>query len=428
MSNQYRLTHRVTLLAAALALSGGVPAVMAQSVQPSLSAVATAPTAQAPNPANTLAPAGQPAPAAPSPQVPVPQTAAPQGAPAASAAPGTYAQQGGVPVQPQTLSPQALSPQGTYPQPAYPQAGYPQAGGQPVQPGSYAMQGGLPGQAVQPSQAPGTLMPPQVPTQELPPLPTPSSVFPKIVDEHLGVTPGQIRELHQTIDERQKAAGEWLDPPRSVRSSIAVALTPGAVPPVIRPYMGAATSFVVIDSTGQPWPVENVHPGNPALFTIDRLDGPQGSSFTVDALQPYGQSNLILKLAGVSTPVVINLIAGQRVQDASVEVRVQGHGPNAAVSYSSRSLPPGTDARLLPVLDGMAPAGATPLTVMGADNTKAWMLPNGHMLVRAPFKLLSPVIAATSSSDGTTVYELVATPKLLGMVDGNYISLTVSGW
>lgn len=433
MSKQHRLNHPVGILAAALAVCLGAAPVMAQSVQPSLQAVAAPPTAVAPNPANTQAPVGQPVPVAPAAQGPVmapagginptvaaasglqglPANTAPVGAPVQ---PGTYAQQGGVPIQPTV---------------------YPQAAGVPVTPpGTYAQQGGtlvIPqpvpnqGQPVAP-QANGTLVPPQVPSQELPPLPTPSSVFPKIEDDHLGVTPGQIRQLHQTIDDRQRAAGQWLDPPRSVRSSISVALTPGAVPPVIRPYMGAATSFVVIDSSGQPWPVENVHPGNPALFTIDRLDGPQGSSFTVDALQPYGQSNLILKLAGVSTPVVINLIAGQRVQDASVEVRVQGRGPNAAATFTGSSLPPGTDSRLLPVLDGMDPANGTPLKVEGSDNTKVWMLPNGHMLVRAPFKLLSPVIAATSSSDGTTVYELVATPKLLGLQDGNYVTVTVSNW
>ena len=94
----------------------------------------------------------------------------------------------------------------------------------------------------------------------------------------------------------------------------------------------------------------------------------------------------------------------------------------------SGNLPPGTDARLLPVLDGVAPSGATALTVSGADGVKAWLLSNGHMLVRAPFKLLSPVMAATSSADGTTVYELAATPKLLGMINGNYVNLTVSGW
>lgn len=392
MSKSHRLTPLYGILAAALAVGLCAPPLMAQSVRPSLQSVAS-PTGGLPvNPAQAQM-----------------ATQLPVQAPSSD----------GVTVAPNPTAAPALTPVQT----AIP--GQLPASGQAAVPGTYAQQGGV---AVQPNLMGAGTPPGQVPSQELPPLPTPASEFPKVLDDHLGVTPSQIRNLHQTIDDRQRAAGEWLNPPRAVRSSISVSLSPGSQPPVIRPYMGAASSFVVVDSSGQPWPVENVHPGNPALFTLERLDGPQGSSFTLDALQPYGQSNLILKLVGVATPVVINLIAGQRVQDASVEVRVQGRGPNAMAPTVSGSLPPGTDARLLPVLDGIAPSGGSPLTVMGADNVKAWLLPSGHMMVRASFKLLSPVLAATSSSDGTTVYELAATPKLLGLINGNYVYLTVTGW
>ena len=433
MSKHRRLNHQFGILAGALAACLCASPLMAQAVQPSLQSVAAQPGV-AFNPANAqaqpsslpaAAPASQGVPTAATPTAATP-TAATPAAGTPSAVPSSLpigGQAQGVPVQVPSASPSVQNAQ---------QLAQLQAGAQAApaaQPGTFAQQGGA---LVQPQMGQvglGTGAPPlQVPAAELPPLPTPATAFPKVMDDHLGVTPEQVRQMHQSIDDHQRATNEWLNPPRSVRSSISVSLSPGAQPPVIRPYMGAASSFVVIDSTGQPWPVENVHPGNPALFTIDRLDGPQGSSFTVDALQPYGQSNLILKLVGVATPVVINLTAGQRVQDASVEVRVQGRGPNAMVPTGGNNLPAGTDARLLPVLDGIAPAGATSLTISGADNLKAWMLPNGHMLVRAPFKLLSPVIAATSSSDGTTVYELAATPKLLGLVNGNYVNLTVSGW
>lgn len=423
MSKHRRLNHQFGILAGALAACLCASPLMAQAVQPSLQSVAAQPGV-AFNPANTQA------------QAPVavpPAQIAPQANAPASGAPGAVPSSlpiGGQPVQPQGVPvqvPNAAAGTQNAQQLAQLQAGAQAA--PTAQPGTFAQQGGA---LVQPQMGQvglGTGAPPlQVPAAELPPLPTPATAFPKVMEDHLGVTPEQVRQMHQSIDDHQRATNEWLNPPRSVRSSISVSLSPGAQPPVIRPYMGAASSFVVIDSTGQPWPVENVHPGNPALFTIDRLDGPQGSSFTVDALQPYGQSNLILKLVGVATPVVVNLTAGQRVQDASVEVRVQGRGPNAMIPTGGNNLPAGTDARLLPVLDGIAPAGATSLTISGADNLKAWMLPNGHMLVRAPFKLLSPVIAATSSSDGTTVYELAATPKLLGLVNGNYVNLTVSGW
>ncbi len=270
---------------------------------------------------------------------------------------------------------------------------------------------------------------PTTPAQALPPLPvTPSQAFDKVVDDHLGVTPDQIVSLHKELSARQKAASEWPYPPKTVNTSVTVSLSPGSTPPLIRPFYGLTTTFLVVDRTGQPWPVENAHNGNPGLFAIDRLDGPQGASFTIDALQPYGQSDLILKLAGQPTPVVITLVAGQKIADARVELRVDARGPNAMQPVVTGSLPPGTDARLLPVLDGVAPQGSATLKVEGADNVQAWMLPDGKMLVRAPFRLLSPFRAATSSADGTTVYELSPTPRLLGLSNGSYVHLTVSGW
>ena len=270
--------------------------------------------------------------------------------------------------------------------------------------------------------------PPQVPARELPPLPTSSNELPNVVSDQLGITPAQIRSLHETVDARQQAAADMINPPKSVTSSITVSLAPGSTPPVIRPFYGTTTSFLVVDSTGQPWPVENIHNGNDAMFKIDRLDGPGGSSFTIDAQQPYGQSNLILKLKGVPTPVVITLVAGQKVQDSRVEVRVEGRGPNASQPIVSQSLPQGTNSALLPVLDGIAPVGGVPLKVLGASGVQAWLTPDGRMVVRSPYRLLSPVMAAISSADGTTVYKLPATPKLLTLQNGAYVYLTVTGW
>lgn len=269
---------------------------------------------------------------------------------------------------------------------------------------------------------------PVAPPASLPPLPGPNTAeMAWATDKLMSVTPEQIRELRRLVDERQRATAEIPNPPRSVTGSISVSLSPGSTPPVIRPFIGSTSSFVVVDSTGAPWPVENFRIANPDVFPINRLDGPHGSAFTVDTNLPYGQSNLILKLAGVSAPVVISLVAGQREHDARVEVRVQGRGPNSTVA--SGSLMAGTDARLLPVLDGMAPSGGKPLMVDGVAGVRAWLLPSGRLMVRSPVKVISP--ASTSfviSADGTHVYEFARTTQLLGMVDGRYVPMNITGW
>lgn len=272
-----------------------------------------------------------------------------------------------------------------------------------------------------------TSAPPPAQADKLPPLPTPANVFPGVVEDQIGVTPKEIRSLHKEVDARQRAASEWVNPPKSVNTSISASLSPGSTPPIIRPFYGASTSFMIVDATGAPWPVENARNGNGALFEIDRLDGPQGSVFTVDALQPYGQSNIILKLKGEETPLVINLVAGQKTQDATVQVRVQGLGPNAQAPQGE-SMTPGTNADLMPVLDGVPPTGGARLDVQGAAGVSAWLMPDRTMILRSPYRLRSPFIDAIHSPDGTQVYRLPATTKILAEVAGQDVYLTIAGW
>lgn len=296
-----------------------------------------------------------------------------------------------------------------------------QAGGQPaagVPPAAYAP---VTGEPVNPG-VPGT-----APTA-LPPLPPPSvaSQVPRVVDDYLGMTPGDIRDLRRTLEDRQRAASELPNPPKAVTGSITVSLSPGATPPVIRTYQGSVSSFVVVDASGAPWPVENFLVGS-KLFSVSRLDQGQGSTFAIETMGMYGQSNLVLKLAGVSTPAVLTLMAGQRELDGRTEVRIQGRGPNATVATAS--LPEGTDARLLPVLDGVPPEGGTPLIVTGLDQVKAWLMPNRKMIVRTPVRIFKPAtLQFVSSSDGTYVYVFPATPRLLGIANGAFVDIGVSGW
>jgi intracellular multiplication protein IcmK len=298
----------------------------------------------------------------------------------------------------------------------------------PPAPGVYPGYG-QPASSSQLAYSPSTNTAPQQPPGNLPPLP---SDFQLAAQATLGMTPSQIIELHRMLDERQRAVAKLPSPPRSVTGTVSVSMAPGATPPVIRPFIGITTSFTVVDAGGAAWPVENFRVGNAVQFQVNRLDGPGGSVFTIDTMETYGQTNLVLKLAGSSTPIVINIVAGQKVQDARVEIRVEGRGPNSSAAQSA-PLMHGTDARLLSVLDGMAPAGGHPLTVVGSSETRAWMMPTGHMVVRTPLVVVSPAsigggTSFVSSADGTHVYEFMPSPNILAMVDNQFVNLTIQGW
>lgn len=279
---------------------------------------------------------------------------------------------------------------------------------------------------------PNQMMPGSAP-QSLPPLPNgsngPSSEdYNAVMQQFFSVTPDQIRNLRKTMDERTKAASELPGPaPKPVTGSISVSLSPGSVPPVIRPFMNTTTSFVVVDNTGQPWPVENFRVGDKNAFDVERLDvSAEGSTFTITSLGMYSKTNLILKLKGLSTPVAIDLIAGQKERDERVEVRIQSRGPNATVTSSYMT--PGTDSKLLPILDGVPPAGGKQVKVQGAENTTAWIV-GKKMIVRTPMKIISPASSSfVSSSDGTNVYVFTPSAQLVGMYHGGLVNVSIQGW
>lgn len=290
-----------------------------------------------------------------------------------------------------------------------------------AEPGNY----GPPAAGVYP---PGVPTPtPAAPPASLPPLPpTISGQVPAVVEDYLGMTPEQIQSLRLFLQERQRAAAELPNPPTAVTGSVSVSLTPGSTAPVLRVFQGMVSSLIVVDSTGAPWPVENFRIGNEPLFKVNRLDAEHGSTFTIDTMGMYGHSNLVLKLAGVPTPVILDIKAGQSEVDVRTEVRVQGRGPHARVVAGV--VPEGADARLLSVLDGVPPPHGRSLTVDGLAGVRAWVMPDRTLVVRTPVRIISPATTQfVSSADGTHVYTFSATPRLLGIANGDYVNISLKG-
>jgi intracellular multiplication protein IcmK len=259
-------------------------------------------------------------------------------------------------------------------------------------------------------------------------------------NKFVGTSPDKIKELHEEIYEEQKAVAELpVNMPESYTGSVKVSLQPGATPPVVRPFMGLTSVILFTDAYGNPWPVENFHFVSGKDFDIRRLDDQNekdGSAFYIDAKTMVSESNVVFKLKGESRPVVITLLAGQPIHDANIEVRVQGKSPSAPVDvtpapvYSAQELPPGAQSALNPILDGAPPPGGKEVKIEGDDQTRGWLMPNGHLVLRTPVVLISvarPTVV--SSADGTHVYDLTrAVPVLKGTSNGSYVNLYVSGY
>lgn len=256
-------------------------------------------------------------------------------------------------------------------------------------------------------------------TTNLPPpvgMPAPMSLKETFVNTMGGMTPDQVRQVREMLDQHTKAITELPGtPPKPVTTSVSVSMSPGSTPPVIRLFPGYATSLTVTDSTGAVWPVENWAIGNKSIFDVKRLD--DVATFSIVPTGNYAQSNMIINLKGNPTPVSITFITGQKEVDYRVDLRVQAIGPNAQIAVAG--LPANVNNQLLSVLDGVVPKGSKILRAEKDNLLSVWMSPNGKYFVRSKYAVLSPAfLGSVKSSDGTNVYEMMPTNVLLMMVDG----------
>lgn len=248
--------------------------------------------------------------------------------------------------------------------------------------------------------------------------------FANMLRSMMPLSPEQIKTLRKLYDDSQHAAATFPGiPPKPTSSSVAVNLSPGAAPPIVRLRNGFVTSLVFLDSTGQPWPIQAYDIGDPNSFNIQWDQ--KGNTLLVQSDTTYRSGNLAVMLKGQDTPVMITLMPGQRAVDYRVDMRVPGLGPNASPTMSS--LPESANPQLLNFLNGIPPNAAKALTVDGGPG-QAWLL-GDHIYLRTELTVLSPSwIASMSSPDGTHVYEITKAPIVLASYRGKVVQLTVQGF
>jgi intracellular multiplication protein IcmK len=248
--------------------------------------------------------------------------------------------------------------------------------------------------------------------------------FARVTNSALPLTPTQIQLLRSLYDATQRAAAVFPGvPPRPTSNSIAVNLSPGATPPVIRLGAGFVTSLVFVDSTGAPWPIDSYSLGNPAAFNIQW--DKKSNILLIQAIAAHRIGNLAVILKGLNTPVMIDLTPGQVAMDVRVDLRIPSLGPQAKPSFTE--LPSVENPFLLNLLDGIPPPGAKALKASDCDDC-AWLL-DGKLYLRTQYTVLSPGwISSLSSADGTHVYEMQPTPMVLVTYNGKTIKLKIEGF
>lgn len=259
-----------------------------------------------------------------------------------------------------------------------------------------------------------------------PPSAESSEAFNSMMQQNMPLSPQQVVKLKQMIDQSQRAAAMPATvPPKPVSSTLMVNLAPGATPPAIRLAQGYVTSLVFVDSTGSPWPIAAYDIGDPKKTNI-QWDG-KSNVLLLQATAPYGDSDLVIRLIGMPTPITLALVLGQRVVDYRTDIHVSGLGPNSKDLPIGTSLPNSANQLLLNVLDGIAPAGSKLLTVKGGD-CLAWLL-GDKMYLRTRLTLLSPGwVGRMVSPDGMYAYEVPKSASVLVSQYGQPIELKIEGF
>ena len=264
------------------------------------------------------------------------------------------------------------------------------------------------------------------PPSSIPPPPESGPAFNAMMQQNMPLTPQQVVRLRQLIDNSQRAASiPATVPPKPVSTTLMINLAPGATPPAIRLAQGYVTSLVFVDSTGSPWPIASYDIGDPKATNI-QWDG-KSNILLIQAASPYGDSNLVIRLSGLPTPITLELVAGQRVVDYRTDIHVAGIGPNTKELPTGTPLPNSANQLLLNVLEGVAPPGSKSLTVKGGD-CQAW-LAGDKMFLRTRLTVLSPGwVGRMTSPDGMYAYEIQISSSVLVSQYGEPIELKIEGF
>ena len=252
--------------------------------------------------------------------------------------------------------------------------------------------------------------------------------FNSLLQDNVPLSPQQVVKLRQQVDVQQRAAAIPANiPPKPVSRTLMVNLAPGTTPPAIRLSQGYISTLVFVDSTGAPWPIASYDIGDPRKMGTPQWDG-KSNVLLLQAVSPYGDSDLVIRLIGLPTPITFSLVFGQRVIDYRTDIHVSGIGPNAKELPTGTGLPNSANQLLLSVLDGIAPVGSKLLSMQGCSDCQAWLL-GDKMFVRTRYTLLSPGwIGRMVSPDGMIAYEVQKSPSLLISQYGNPIELKIEGF
>jgi intracellular multiplication protein IcmK len=244
----------------------------------------------------------------------------------------------------------------------------------------------------------------------------------------LPLRPNEIRELLEQFDRTQESVELPVYPmPKPDVAVQTISLDPGTKPAVIKVSHGHVTTLNMLDSSGSPWPIEDISwAGN---FEIIQSGAETGSHIVrITPQSDFAFGNMSIKLLGLKTPVILTMETSRDIVHYRFDAIIPEYGPMAEMPLINQGVTIAAgDADMSSILRGVIPDGAKRLNVDGVDSrTTAYRL-GKQTYIRTPLTLLSPSWnSSTSSADGMKVYTIQNTPVLLLSNNGRMVRARLS--
>ena len=256
--------------------------------------------------------------------------------------------------------------------------------------------------------------------------------FEEALKKVMPVSPGQVQQAQEKKKARKRVIRG--KPAKIVNRTINLVVQPGMETPVIRILQGYVTTLAFFDESGAPWPMAVSSPGNPELLEVIRPkteDYKPGNLLTVSPKEEGGHSNVALALETLTLPVNFRFEAEENsvrkppVIDGIVTVQVAAMGPRANPPIPGKRPRDPVTRNLLSYIDGIAPAGALPVSIEPRrGDLEAWRQ-DGRLVLRTQHPVIWPDGAVVRGPTGIRVYEVSMVKSILVSIEGKITRLKV---
>lgn len=250
-----------------------------------------------------------------------------------------------------------------------------------------------------------------------------AQTFDELLDKEIPLRSQEIMELRLAKQNEQIALNTRLQPiTNHIRTTDINVESP--IPVSIFVSRGLASSLVFFDSTGEPWPVEGDVIGDSSAYESNIMNSRNVVTFNI--LKEFTETNALITLEGMSTPLVFKLVSNGKDNDDRLSARMQTPGPNAKVTLYMDQQFENKDPYMVELMNNSFTEQGEEYRLKGISG-KVFI--NGNKMYVKTFEtLVSPAwMGEMKSSTGYNLYELKPTSKLLFNVDGRIVQAKVEG-